>query len=92
MIRIESREVLREKMVQRVVCAPKGQNCHPVPEAPLPGPTTARTCRLDKPSVEHLSDTLHCNGGAGLTLLHPTDPVDLADFPQIVQALMKAKQ
>ncbi len=89
MIRIESREVLREKMVQRVVCAPKGQNCHPVPEAPLPAPTTARTCRLDKPSVEHLSDMIYCNGGAGLTLVHPAEPVDLADLPNILAQLRK---
>ncbi|WP_142988418.1 hypothetical protein [Granulicella rosea] len=79
MIRIESREVARDAVVQRAGDA----------EAPLPGPVSARTCRLDKPSVEHLSDAIHCNGGNGLTLTPPDAPVDLNDLPRIVDALVK---
>ncbi len=91
LIRTVSREVLREKMIQKVSCQTtvNGRVCSPVPEAPLPGPLVANTCRLEHPSMTHIADAIVCTG---LTVFHPKRAIDLSDFPSIVRQLVEKQK
>jgi hypothetical protein len=88
LIRIESREVAREKLVQMIPCrqTPSGQVCTPAPEPALPGPLVSHTCRLERQSSVHIADTIVCNGG--LVVSYPKKAIDLVDFPNIVRQLV----
>jgi hypothetical protein len=88
LIRIESREVVREKMVQKLSCkeTSSGRISEPVPPPPLPGPLISHTCRMERQSPTHIADTIVCNGG--LVVSHPRKPIHLADFPDIVRRLV----
>ena len=63
LIRIESREVVREKQVRMLSCKDSsGRVCAPAPETPLPGPLISHTCRLERQSLTHIAGTIVCNG------------------------------
>jgi hypothetical protein len=87
LIRIESREVVREKQVRALSCKENssGHVCAPATET-LPGPLISHTCRLEQQSLTHIADTIVCNGG--LIVAHPQKPIHLADFPDIVRRLV----
>jgi hypothetical protein len=78
LIHIQSREVLRSPCKQK----PSGDVCSPEPDAPLPGPLTMRTCRLEHHNDKQLAEAIVCEG---LTVFHPQKPIDLSDFPAIVR-------
>jgi hypothetical protein len=90
LIRTVSREVVREKMIQKESCqmTANGRACSPAPEAPLPGPLVSNTCRLEHPSTTHIADAIVCSG---LTVFHPERVIYLSDFPSIVRQIV-AKQ
>jgi hypothetical protein len=91
LIRTVSREVVREKSMRKESCqtTANGQVCTPVPEAPLPGPLVANTCRLEHPSTTHIADAIVCTG---LTVFHPQHPIDLSDFPAIVRRIVEKQK
>jgi hypothetical protein len=91
LIRTMSREVLRDKQIRRESCqtTANGQVCTPVPEAPLPGPLVANTCRLEHPSTTHIADAIVCTG---LTVFHPRHAIDLSDFPSIVRQTVEKQK
>jgi hypothetical protein len=91
LIRTQSREVAREKMIRKETCqtTTNGKVCSPVPEAALPGPLMTNTCRLEHPSTTHIADAIVCSG---LTVFHPQHAIDLSDFPSIVQHLVEAQK
>jgi hypothetical protein len=89
LIRVQSREVVREKQLQKLIC--KGgddSTCQPVPEEPLPGPLTTNTCRLERPSPTHIAETIVCEG---LVVDHAQKRIDLSDLPTIVRQLVAAQ-
>lgn len=88
LIRIESREVFREKQVRMLSCKEdsSGRVCAPAPETPLPGPLISHTCRLERQSLTHIAGAIVCTGG--LIVAHPQKPIRLADFPDIVRRLV----
>jgi hypothetical protein len=90
LIRTESREVVREKMIQEERCqmTANGRVCSPMPEAALPGPVMTNTCRLEHPSSTHIADAIVCSG---LTVFHPQHAIALNDFPSIVHHLLEAQ-
>ena len=91
LIRTQSREVVREKIIRIDTCqtTTNGKVCSPVPEAALPGPLMTNTCRLEQPSSTHIADAIVCSG---LTVFHPQHAIDLSDFPSIVQHLVEAQK
>jgi hypothetical protein len=91
LIRIQSREVMREKIVRKEICqtTANGKVCSPVPEVVLPGPLMTNTCRLEHPSSTHIADAIVCTG---LTVFHPQHAIDLSDFPSIVHHLVEAQK
>ena len=90
LIRVESREVVREKQLLKLICKSGGDSsCKPVPEGPLPGPLMTNTCRLERPSPTHIADTIVCSG---LTVDHPSKAIDLSDLPAIVRQLVAAEK
>jgi hypothetical protein len=91
LIRTVSREVVREKIIRKESCqtTANGQVCTPVPEAPLPGPLAANTCRLERPSTTHIADAIVCTG---LIVFHAQHPIDLSDFPSIVRQIVEKQK
>jgi hypothetical protein len=91
LIHIQSREVLRDKIIRPLSCkeTPSGKTCSPEPDAPLPGPLTMRTCRLEQHSDKQLAEAIVCDG---LIVFHPQKPIDLSDFPAIIQHLVEAQK
>jgi hypothetical protein len=91
LIRIVSREVVREKIIRTESCqtTANGRVCSPVPEAPLPGPLVANTCRLEHPSATHIADAIVCTG---LTVFHPQHPIGLSKFPAIVRQIVEKQK
>lgn len=90
LIRVQSREVVREKQLQKLICKSGGDStCQPAPEGPLPGPLTTNTCRLERPSSTHIADTIVCSG---LVVDHPSKAIDLSDLPSIVRQLVAAQK
>ncbi len=91
LIRVQSREVKREKQMQILHCERGAGDsaCHPVPEDPLPGPLKTRTCRLERASSTHIADTIVCEG---LVVDHAQKKIDLSDFPSIVRQLVDAEK
>jgi hypothetical protein len=91
LIRVQSREVLREKQIEKLICKKTGDDptCQPVPEEPLPGPLTTNTCRLERPSSTHIADTIVCSG---LVVDHASKAIDLSDLPTIVRQLVAAQK
>ena len=91
LIRTVSREVVREKIVQKESCqaAASGRVCSPMPEALLPGPLLTNTCRLEHPSATHIADAIVCSG---LTVFHPQHAIDLSDFPSIVRQIVEKQK
>lgn len=89
LIRTESREVIRDKLVRVEACNKVGekQTCAPLPEKHLPGPVSFRTCRLERPSSIHIADAVVCTGG--LTVFPSQSQIHLSDFPEIVRRLVK---
>jgi hypothetical protein len=90
-IRFESREILRDKVVREMVCEPPGskRNCQPAPESALPGPSIAHTCRVDGGSATRIASALYCKG---LVLIQPSTPINLSDFPSMVKHLVEMKK
>ncbi len=86
LIRTQSREVMREGIIQKT---PIGQVSSSVPEAVLPGPLTANTCRLEHPSTTHIADAIVCTG---LTVFHPHHAINLSDFPSIVRRIVEKQK
>ena len=88
LIRIEARDVFRDKIVGPLKCEVVAgeRDCVSVPENPLPGPMKYSTCRLERPSTVHIAETIVCTGG--LTVSHLKERMDLADFPEIVRKLV----
>jgi len=91
LIRTQSREVVREKMIRKETCqtTTNGKVCSPVPEAALPGPLMTNTCRLERPSPTHIADAIVCTG---LTVFHPQHAIDLSDFPSIIRHLVEVQK
>jgi len=91
LIHTQSREVVREKIVQKETCqmTTSGRACSPAPEGALPGPLVTNTCRLEHPSSTHIADAIVCSG---LTVFHPQHAIDLGDFPSIVHHLVEAQR
>jgi hypothetical protein len=91
MVRVESREVVREKLVRMMDCqmTSSGRVCSPPAEPPLPGPLTTRTCQLERPSSIHIAETVVCRD---LVVDHPKKALDLSDFPSIVRQLVSAQK
>jgi hypothetical protein len=91
LIRTVSREVLRDKTVSELKCqtGASGRVCALAPEAPLPGPPVANTCRLEHPSTTHIADAIVCTG---LTVFHPQHDIALSDFPAIVRRLVEKQK
>ncbi len=81
-IRMESREVLRALNCKTVA---GHRECQPAPEELLPGPSTAHTCRVEGGSASRIASALYCRG---LVLMQPASPIDLSDFPSIVEHLL----
>jgi hypothetical protein len=92
LIRIESREVMREKQIQKLSCkaAAGDRVCTAMPELSLPGPLISHTCRLERQSPTHIAETIVCNGG--LVVSHQQKVLDLADFPDIVRRLVLSQR
>ncbi|RSL16464.1 hypothetical protein EDE15_1980 [Edaphobacter aggregans] len=90
LIRVQSREVVREKQLLKLICKSGGDSsCKPVPEGPLPGPLTTNTCRLERPSPTHIADTIVCSG---LVVDHASKAIDLSDLPAIVRQVVAAQK
>jgi hypothetical protein len=91
LVRIESRDVFRDKPVRKMSCktVEGKETCTPDPEPPLPGPTVYRTCRLEQPSTVHIADTIVCSKGAMMS--HLRSSISLGDFPNIVRRLVAAQ-
>jgi hypothetical protein len=91
LIRILSREVVREKQIRRESCqdTPRGRVCSPTPEAPLPGLLLTNTCRLEHPSMTHVADAIVCSG---LTVFHSRRSIDLSDLPSMVRQLVERQK
>jgi hypothetical protein len=91
LIRLQSREVVREKIVRKESCQTiaNGPVCSPVPEAALPGPLLTNTCRLEHPSATHIADAIVCTG---LTVFHLQHAIDLSDFPLIVRQIIEKQK
>jgi hypothetical protein len=91
LIRTVSREVVREKIIRTKSCqtTANGQVCAPVPDARLPGPIVANTCRLEHPSTTHIADAIVCTG---LTVFHPQHAIELSDFPSIVRQIVEKQK
>jgi hypothetical protein len=86
LIRIEAREVMRDKVIRPLRCeAVAGKEACAPEETQLPGPMKYSTCRLERPSTIHIAETIVCTGG--MVVSHLKAPIDLADFPKIVQSL-----
>jgi hypothetical protein len=87
LIRLESREVLRDKQVRMMQCSTNSgkQTCTPEPERPLPGPAITRTCRLEAVSTTHIADAFICSDRT--EMMHLREQVNLDNFPQIVRQL-----
>jgi hypothetical protein len=92
LIRIESREVMREKQIQKLSCkAASGDRvCTAMPEPSLPGPLISHTCRLERQSPTHIAETIVCNGG--LVVSHQQKMLDLVDFPDLVRRLVLSQR
>ena len=86
LIRIEARDVFRGKMIRHDKCETIAgkQICTPKPEDPLSGPVKYFTCRLIRPSMDHIAETIVCTGG--LTVSHIQGRIDLADLPELVRS------
>jgi hypothetical protein len=86
LIRIEARDVVRNKIIRALKCeAIAGKKvCAPEPEGALPGPVKYSTCRLERPSTVHIADTIVCTGG--FMVSHVQGRLDLVDFPNIVRS------
>jgi hypothetical protein len=91
LIRTQSREVAREKIIRKETCqtTANGPVCSPAPEAALPGPLKTNTCRLEHPSPTHIADAIVCTG---LTVFHPQHAIDLSDFPLIVRQIVEKQK
>jgi len=89
LIRTESREVLRDKLLRMELCNTVGekQSCEPLPEKLQPGPVSYRTCRLEHPSSIHIAEAIVCTGG--LNVFHSQNQIRLSDFPEIVRQLVR---
>ena len=92
LIRVESRAVLRNQQKQKLEGEPGKVPCSSSPSAQdlLPGPVTTHTCRLERPSVTHIAETIVCSGG--LIVDHPQRPIGLADFPSIVRRMVASQK
>jgi len=90
LIHVQSREVVREKQLQKLICKNAGEEprCQPVSE-PLPGPLTTNTCRLERPSPTHIADTIVCSG---LVVDHLSKAIDLSNLPSMVRQLVAAER
>jgi hypothetical protein len=91
LIRTQSREVVREKIIQKESCqtTANGRVCSPVPETALPGPLLTNTCRLEHPSSTHIADAIVCRG---LIVFHPGHTIDLSDFSSIVRQIVERQK
>jgi hypothetical protein len=91
LIHVQSRVVMRDKMVRELICKTPGvdSTCQPVPEDSLPGPLKTHTCRLERPSSTHIADTIVCES---LVVDHAQKKIDLSDFPSIVRQLVAVQK
>jgi hypothetical protein len=82
-IRLESKEVVRDKATQPTACG-TNQDC-----AAEPGPSIAHTCSVEGGTANRVASALYCKG---LVLVQPSQPTDLMGLPQIVQQLVAGKK